>query len=133
MTFRAQLWRICRRILELREEVSNGKAIKALSIPTATGGLTYAVTRQLNAEARRAAEVIGAKHKYNTKSDRWYVILDSIETSNPIDGLLPLVWPWKEDEQEARNSQQVDKLFNSRQESVTIGEAAKARAAKKPT
>jgi hypothetical protein len=120
------------RILELRKEVANGKAIKAFSIPTATGGLTYAVTYQLNAEARRAAEVIGAKHKYDTKSDRWYVILDSIETSNPIDGLLPLVWPWKEDEQEASNSQQVGKLFNSREEPVKIGEAAKAGAAKQP-
>ena len=119
-------------ILQLREEVSNGKAIKAFSIPTATGGLTYAVTRQINADARRAAETIGAKHKYDTKSDRWYVILDSIETSNPIDGLLPLVWPWKEDEQEASNSQQVGRLFNSRQEPVTVGDAAKARAAKNP-
>ncbi len=120
------------RILQLREEVSNGKAIKAFSIPTASGGLTYAVTRQLNAKARRAAEAIGAKHKYDTKSDRWYVILDSIETSNPIDGLLPLVWPWKENEKEASNSQQVGRLFNSRQEAVIVGDAAKARAAKKP-
>ena len=119
-------------ILQLREEVSNGKAIKAFSIPTATGGLTYAVTRQINADARRAAQAIGAKHKYDTKSDRWYVILDSIETSNPIDGLLPLVWPWKEDEQEASNSQQVGRHFNSRQEPVTVGDAAKARTAKNP-
>ncbi len=58
------------RILKLRDEVSNGKAIKAFSIPTAAGGLTYAVTRQLNADARRAAEAIGTKHKYDTKSDR---------------------------------------------------------------
>jgi hypothetical protein len=126
----AALEDISAHILQLREEVSDGKALKAFSIPTATGGLTYAVTRKLNAEARRAAEVIGAKHKYDTKSDRWYVILDSIETSNPIDALLPLIWTWKEDEQEARNSLLVAEVFNSRQQPVTVGEAAKARAQK---
>lgn len=120
------------RILDLREDVAKGKAIKAFSIPTATGGLTYAVTRGSSADTRRAVEAIGAKHKYDTKSDRWYVILDSIETVNPIDGLLPLVWPWKQDEQEAISSQQVDKLFNSRQEAVTIGDAVKASAARTP-
>lgn len=84
------------------------------------------MTREISGDARRAAEAIGAKHKYDTRNDRWYVILDSIETANPIDGLLPLVWPWKEDEQEAKNSQQVDNLFNSRREAVTLGKAAKA-------
>ena len=58
-------------ILILRNEIAaTGKAIKALSVPTATGGLTYAVTRRRNADAARAAEAIGAKHKYDTKSDR---------------------------------------------------------------
>ena len=50
------------------------------------------------------------------KNERWYVILDSIETQVPVDGLLPLVWPWKEDEVEAKNSEQVAKLFKSREE-----------------
>jgi hypothetical protein len=81
-------------ILDLREEVTaTGKAIKAFSIPTATGGLTYAVTSLRDAKAHAAAEAIGTTHKYNNKSDRWYVILDSVETEYPIDGLLPLVWP----------------------------------------
>lgn len=74
--------------------------------------------------AARAAEAIGVKHKYDTKSDRWYVILDSTETSSPIDGLLPLVWPWKENEEEAKNSEQVAKLFNSWQEMTPVGHAA---------
>jgi hypothetical protein len=128
---RAALEDLSSHILDLREEVANGKALKAFSIPTATGGLTYVVTRRLNPEAHHAAEAIGAKHKYDTKSDRWYVILDSIATSNPIDGLRPLVWPWKEDEQEAKHARQVGELFNSRQQAVTIGEAAKVRAAAK--
>jgi hypothetical protein len=117
----AALENVSTQILKLREEVEKGKALKAFSVPTATGGLTYVVTRELSSEAQRSAEVIGTKHKYDTKSDRWYVILDSIETENPIDGLLSLVWPWKENDDEAERSRQVGLLFKSRQEAVTIG------------
>jgi hypothetical protein len=121
-------------ILNLRDEITEtGKAIKAFSIPTASGGLTYAVSRELNSDAARAAEAIGAKHKYDTKSDRWYVILDSIETENPIDGLLPLVWPWKLDEGEAVASEQVAKMFSSRHEVAAISDAAKKRTEKHQT
>jgi Nuclease-related domain len=112
------------RIVELREDVAaTGKAIKAFSMPTATGGLTYAVTRKRDANAARAAKAIGAKHKYDTRRDRWYVVLDSIETENPVDGLLPLVWAWREDRQEAESSKEVAKLFNSRQETTAIDNA----------
>jgi len=115
------------RILEIRDDVAaTGKATKAFSVPTATGGLTYAVTRKYDENAQRAAEAIGAKHKYDTRSDRWYVILDSIETSNPIDGLLPIVFPWKEDEQEAELSSKVGKLFNSRWEARKAQESGSA-------
>jgi Nuclease-related domain len=124
----AALTDISANILNLREEISKtGKAIKAFSIPTASGGLTYAVTRRKNTDSARAAQAIGTKHKYDTKSDRWYVILDSIETENPIDGLLPLVWPWEEDVDEAKYSEQVARIFNSRREAVTIGDAARKR------
>jgi hypothetical protein len=110
-------------ILKLREEITaTGKAIKAFSIPTTTGGLTYAVTRHADANSAVAAEAIGTKHKYDTKSDRWYVILDSVETTNAIDGLLPLVSPWKEDVNEAVNSEQVGRIFNSRRQEVTVGD-----------
>jgi len=114
------LERLSKTILELRAEVrATGKAIKAFSIKTATGGLTYAVTRQRDENAARAAEAIGAKHKYNNKSDRWYVILDSVETKNPIDGLLPLVWQWEESAEEAIRAQRVATFFNSRQVALT--------------
>jgi hypothetical protein len=107
---------ISARIIEIREDVAaTGKFIKTFSIPTANGGLTYAVTQGHDANAKRAAKAIGAKHKYDTRSDRWYVILDSIETDHPIDGLLPLVWAWKEDRQEDESSKEIAKLFNSRQ------------------
>jgi hypothetical protein len=104
-------------ILAVRQEIRvTGKAIKAISIPTDSGGITYAVARKHDANAARAAEAIGAKHKYDAKRDRWYVILDIIETDNPVDGLLPLIWPWKEDEAEAERSEQVAKLFKSSQQ-----------------
>jgi hypothetical protein len=104
-------------IVAIREEIrTTGKSIKALSIQTESGGLTYVVTQKHDAKAARTAEAIGAKHKYDTKSDRWYVMLDSIDTNNPIDGLLPLVWPWKKDEEEEKSSEQVAKHFNTRLE-----------------
>lgn len=113
-------------ILRLRNEIRvTGKAIKAFSIKTATGGLTYAVSRNRDPRAASAAEAIGAKHKYDNKSDRWYVILDSIETEGPIDGLLPLVWPWREDEKEAENSERVAKHFKSRAETGVVGKTTR--------
>ena len=113
-------------ILNVRDEVAaTGKAIKAFSIRTAAGGLTYAVTLNWDGKAAMAAHAIGAKRKYDTKSDRWYVILDSIETDNPVDGFLPLVWPWMEDENEAQASRQVAKMFNSSWQERTVGEVAK--------
>lgn len=120
------------RIHELRDEIRDtGKPLKAFSVPTASGGLTYAVTRERNAYAVHAAEAIGGKHKYDTQSDRWYVILDCIETENPIDGILPLVWPWKEDKGEARSSEEVGRLFKSRRETTGVNNAATARSRKK--
>lgn len=116
-------------ILKLRKEVSTtGKAFKAFSVPTAAGGFTYAVTRQRSSEAASAAQLIGSKHKYDTRSDRWYVVLDSIETENPIDGLLLLVWPWEEDQREASNSEWVASNFRTRQVGVDVTDPTKKSA-----
>ncbi|MDE0410838.1 MAG: nuclease-related domain-containing protein [Gammaproteobacteria bacterium] len=113
----AALQDISETILKVRAEVSTErKAIKAFSIPTASGGLTYAVVLSLDAKAAKAARAIGAKHKYDKKSDRWYVIVDSVQTNNPIDSLLPLIWSWIEDKGEAHASLQVAKMFNSSQQ-----------------
>ena len=123
----AALEDISAKILSLREEVTaTGKAIKAVSIPTESGGLTYAVTLRWDSKSTEAAHAIGAKHKYNSKSDRWYIVLDCMETENPIDVLSPLVWPWKEDEKEAQASKQVAKVFNSRRWEWTVGEVARS-------
>lgn len=118
-------------ILDLREEVqSSGKVLKAFSLPTATGGLTYVVTSKRDARTARSAELLGAKHKYDTKSNRWYVILDSVETDRPVDGLFALIWQWAEDEDEAARSAKVGSMFNSRQQAVVVGEAAARRSSR---
>ena len=115
-------------VLNIREELSaTGKAIKAVSISTESGGLTYAVTLRRDARAAESARTIGAKHKYDTKSDRWYVVLDSMETENPIDSLVALVWPWVEDENEARASEQTATMFNTSVREITVGAAAISR------
>lgn len=115
-------------IQDMREEVrETGKALKAFSIQTSTGGLTYVVADKRGADTARSAELLGAMHKYETKSDRWYVIIDTIETDLPVDGLLPLIWKWAEDEDEATRSKKVASMFKSRQEAVIVGAAAARR------
>lgn len=118
----AALEEIGKNIAMLRDEIAEtSKAIKAFSISTASGGLTYAVTVDASKRSHAAAAAIGRKHKYETKSDRWYVIVDSISTQGPIDGLLLLVWPWIENEDEADRAARVASTFRSWQEEVVIG------------
>ena len=101
-------------ILNLRREISETrKQIKAFSIRTVSGGFTYAVTLRRSEKEILAAEAIGAKHKYNTISDRWYVIVDSIQTDLPVDHLLTLVWPWIEDKEQAEESRKVSEMFKT--------------------
>ena len=101
-------------ILNLRREIfETEKKIKAFSIRTASGGFTYAVTLGRGEKEILAADAIGAKHKYNTKCDRWYVIVDSIQTDMPIDHLLTLVWPWIEDKEQAEESRKVSEMFKT--------------------
>lgn len=128
------LERVSNTILQLREEVrATGKAIKAFSVPTNTGGFTYAVVTQFDEASRRSAQVIGRKHKYDTRSERWYIIVDSIESGNPVDGLLPLVFPWAEDADEAANSAQVALHFRSREVAMeTNNRPSKAEARSDP-
>jgi hypothetical protein len=110
----AALTDIAKAIEEIRGEVVAGKQLKAFSIPTESGGLTYVACRDLSRGTQAAAEAIGQKHKYDQKRDRWYVIVDSIATNAPVDALLPLAAKWKEDAELAENSRQVDEIFKTR-------------------
>ena len=101
-------------IQKMRNEVQNGKALKALSLVAQSGGITYVVCAKHDDRTRAAAQAIGEKHKYDRKADRWFVLLDCIETISPIDGILRLVEPWKFDSQRESNSELVGKMFGSR-------------------
>ena len=101
-------------IIEVRKEITKTKKeFKAISIPTMSGGLTYAVTFRWDKKIASAAEEIGRKHKYTNKSDRWYVIVDCIKTEIPVDSLIILVWPWKKDKNEDAASQKITEIFKS--------------------
>lgn len=112
-------------ILSVRNEVRRTrKAIKAFSILTGTGGITYAVTSDFSEATRTSAEMIGRKHKYDQCRERWYVIVDCVGTEVHVDGLLPLVYPWLEDGTEARNSEIVASIFNSTFQERRVGEGS---------
>lgn len=109
----AALTDIAKAIEEIRGEVVAGKQLKAFSIPTESGGLTYVACRDLSRGTQAAAEAIGQRHKYDQKRDRWYVMVDSIATNAPVDALLPLAAKWKEDAELAEHSRQVDEIFKT--------------------
>jgi hypothetical protein len=50
------------------------------------------------------------------------VIVDTLQTKRPVDGLLPLVWSWKEDKEEGEAAQRAGELFDSTRKAVLIGE-----------
>jgi hypothetical protein len=114
---------LSKQVISLRGDVAGGKELKALSILTKSGGLTYVVCRRLTARARSSAHAIGAKHKYDSKRDRWYVILDSMETCSPVDALLPILGKWTEDSDLAENSRRVAALFGSSRRKITSEES----------
>jgi hypothetical protein len=118
---------VSKNILTLRAEVAKErKALKAFSIKTRSGGLTYAVAPDMSPTKQQAAEAIGRKHKYENKADRWYVIFDSLETDQPVDGLLPLVWTWQEDAEEDKAAQKAGEIFRTRKVPVVIGSGGAA-------
>lgn len=100
-------------IKKARKEVKRGKALKAFSIKTAHGGMTYVVVSERSEKMFEAARAIASKRKYDAYSDRWYLLIDAIDTKNPIDALLPLVFPWEEDVAQAAHSARIASLFNS--------------------
>lgn len=108
------LRQISETIADTRKEVLSGKVFRAFSIPTESGGLTYLVAQKNDAFTQTAAKAIGEKYKYDLKRDRWYVVLDNVQTNAPFDALLPILHPWKEDESFIENSQLVEQAFNSR-------------------
>lgn len=118
----AMLEELSNTILKIREEVRDGKAFKSFSVLTEGGGLTYLVCSAFDENTKLAAEAVGQKHKYDQKSDRWYILVDNIQTNSPIDALLPILDKWEEDEELAKMSDQVANMFGSKFQKFVVGE-----------
>jgi hypothetical protein len=58
------------------------------------------------------------------------VIVDCIQTGNPIDELGCLVWEWQQDHEEQQLADQVSGLFKSSRSVVQVGDTSKALAEK---
>lgn len=113
---------VSKNILALRAEVAKrGMKLKAFSILTGSGGFSYVVSPETSPTKQQAAIAIGRKNKYENRADRWYVIFDSLETDQLVDGLLPLVWPWKENAGEDEAVQRAGTVFKSIKVPVVIG------------
>lgn len=119
----AALQDIGQQVLQLRDEISQGKAFKAISILTESGGLTYLVCQKFNNLVREAAQAIGARHKYDSSRDRWYVLVDDISTKLTIDAMLPIRGKWQQSDEEERHSAEVDRAFNTRHVQFTTDAA----------
>lgn len=103
----------------LRSEVRAGKALKAFSLPTESGGISYVVVNELSKRALESAEALGLKHKYDCKMDRWYVLVDCISTSETLDALLPITHAWHENDNMAEFSARVGQAFKSQKMSFS--------------
>jgi len=107
------LQRMADTIVMVREEVKAGKRFRAFSIETHYGGITYVAVSTLSNEMTAAAEAIGRKHKYNAKKDRWYVVLDHINSASPVDGIISLRRVWTESGETEEFLRYVDTLTRS--------------------
>nr|WP_298682208.1 nuclease-related domain-containing protein [uncultured Dongia sp.] len=105
-------------ILNLREEVVQGKKFKSFSLPTQNGGFTYLVCQGIDEKVIAAGHALGTKYKYESRRDRWYVIIDDIETQLPIDRLLPILGKWEENEEMGEHSRRVGEMFGSKRREI---------------
>ena len=118
----AALKDVAKTVEVIRGAVAAGKELKAFSILTESGGLTYLVCRAMSSKIQIVAEAIGQKHKYDSKRDRWYVLVDCVASAAPIDALLPLTERWREDAALAENSRKVGEQFGSMRQARIIGD-----------
>jgi hypothetical protein len=89
---------IVEQITSLREEVRAGKALKAFSFLTQNAGISYVVVQKLDKRAGSFAEIIGRRHKYAQKRDRWYVLVDEATSPTLVSGIFPILSKWEKSE-----------------------------------
>jgi hypothetical protein len=112
---------LSKQISQTRAAVASGMALKAFTVPTGAGGLTYVVVDNLSEASEEAARAIGRMRKYRAKATHWYLILDCIQTDQPIDRLGAFVWEWERDENEEKNAVKAERTFRSTQLVRVVG------------
>ena len=107
------LQKIANNIEIFRSEVKAGKAFKAFSIETHYGGISYVVARIIDSRTKQLAEAVAHRHKYKFKRDRWYILLDSVDSPNVIDGVLSILDKWTESKEFEETIQKLDEVVSS--------------------
>jgi hypothetical protein len=91
--------------------VKAGKALKAFSLLTSNAGISYVALRKLDTRSMEMAEVIGQKHKYIQKRDRWYVVAGQVHSRRLVDWVLPILSKWEKSDALERLSVEMDKIM----------------------
>jgi hypothetical protein len=102
---------IVEQINSLREEVRAGKALKAFSFLTQNAGISYVVVQKLDERAGSFAEIIGRRHKYAQKRDRWYVLVDEATAPTLVSGIFPILSKWEQSEDMDQAIADLDKIM----------------------
>ena len=97
----------------VQAEVRAGKAFKAFSIETHYGGISYVAVSKIDRRMITSAEAVAHRHKYKLKKDRWYILLDYVDSPKMIDCVLPICEKWVESKEMEKTAQEVDKLFRT--------------------
>jgi hypothetical protein len=98
---------------KVRMEVTAGKAMKAFSVETHFGGLSYVAVREYHEGALQLAETVGRRHKYNLKKDRWYVLLDYVGSDTLIDAVFPIWERWEQSNDLDEAMKDVDQVLKT--------------------
>jgi hypothetical protein len=104
---------LARLITTVRSEVKMGKALKAFSFVTHNAGISYVAVNRLDSRARAMAEVIGERHKYKERKERWYVVVDDLRSNNVLDGVLVIWRKWEQSAEMDREVEGIDRLLKT--------------------
>lgn len=70
-------------------------------------------TREYDNRALQMAEMVGRRHKYNLKKDRWYVLIDYVGSDALIDAALPLWEKWEQSDEMEEAVKDLDQVLKT--------------------
>lgn len=112
---------IAGQIATVRAEVRAGKRFKAFSIETSHGGLSYVALRIVDERAKRVVEMIARKHKYKRRKDRWYAVMDYVDSPMVADEILVILEQWEDSDDTRKYVEDIGPLFKETESSVGTG------------